>query len=134
MSRRTFSVEDKVRLVHEWAPARLRGERQESFARRHGTSARRLREFVAEIGLPQSPLETARRIVEDAIEDLQALLARLDRSVTFEPAAEPARRSAEPVMQQPPLSRDRERVDGSTTQNDMPEPGTGTTCSYHWDL
>ena len=78
MERRVFSAHDRVALARAWVEARAHGESQTAFAARVGVDARRIRQFAREYGAPQAPVEAARRIVGDAVEQLQRLMQSID--------------------------------------------------------
>jgi len=95
MARRNFTPADRVALAQAWAEARAHGERQEEFAARSGVSARRVRQFAREHGVVEVPVEQARQLIVDAIEQLQRLLAGIDDQVV-----QGARRAARGEHQQ----------------------------------
>lgn len=124
MSRRTFTTADKIAIATGWAAAQAAGESQQSYAARVGVSARRVREFTTEFGVPIAPLAEARRTIQSAIDDLNRLLVRIEDRP--DPAAAvPARPSGHehPSAVAPPPSIDAPTAPAPTGVQHPPAPG-----------
>jgi hypothetical protein len=88
MPRRNFTDAEKIQLAKGWPAARAAGESQDTYASRFGTSARRIRQFVAQYTVPE-PAVRAREIVVDAIEHLRGLLLQIDGAAAAQVDAAP---------------------------------------------
>jgi hypothetical protein len=112
MPRHTFTVDQKRQLARHWLAARARGdEDQESFARRHGTTARRIRQWVRQYAPPDTT-RRAREIVVEAVEQLQQLLDQLDTlnpDVVDDVAAQQPRLRPAPKGTPPPATSESRR-------------------------
>jgi hypothetical protein len=90
MGRRTLTPQEKRALAEGWIAARSQGETQAAYARRHGTSARRIRQFVSEYVPVECPEDTVRHMLEEALAAVHQALRSVERMASTAPP--PARR------------------------------------------
>jgi len=130
MERRSFSEAEKILIARGWSTARDQGISQEAYARHHRTTARRVREFVAEYA-PSRSSEHTRAIVVSAIAQLQAVLAQLDCVETTALPDEPARQDA-PLVRGEAATPTDERP--AFEPSGAPPTATRPRPTFNWDL
>lgn len=95
MTAPTTDTERRIEIARGWRASCLP---QRSYAQQHGISDRTLREWLTRYAPTTPPdIEIVRRVIEDALRDLQALLAGLEPGDEHEPLQRRA-----PVTSEPP--------------------------------
>lgn len=103
-----YTDEDRARIARQW---RRSGLDQNTYASQHGISSRTLREWRAKYA-PDTPpdIGAVRRVIEDALRELQALLAGLEQGDVHEAVQRRAPATIEPPEPPTPPSAPARRV------------------------